>query len=175
MVGDRDQLAEKISAGDIDTSELAQYVGQCYVLDRAIAAFTGVPPKILLTLSKSLDSITRQNVIRNEATPADVLISLAAEFPREFFNHPLLGLLILEDPRLLHKLEPGVLKSFLNSPECPESFLLWACRHGYKTDQMEILKRSDLKVEWLQLIARGAHPKPAERAMDHLVEMGKSW
>lgn len=166
---------EKLNRGELQASDIAECLGRNYAMDRAIAGSSGVSEDTLERLAKSHDPGTRHQVILNVTTPAASLIDLAAEFPLEFFSHPMLDFMILEDPHLLNKLKPGVLKEFLKDPACPESFLVWACRFGNKTDQLEILKRSDLKVEWLKFIAQGAHPKPAERAMDRLIEMGEEW
>jgi len=170
-----ESFLEKLAQCDVQIEEIEQHMGRSYPVDRAIAACPIVTSELLVILAESRDSVTRRNVICNAAIPTETLISLAKEFPSEFFSHPLLNLLILEDPQLLTRLEPGVLKSFLNNPECPDSFVQWACQHGCKTDQLEILKRPDLSVSQLRIIARSAHPKPAERAIDRLIEMGEAW
>jgi len=166
---------QKLARGEVPASDLAAQLGQTIAQDRAIASSASATEDILRQLAKSLDKETRHRVISNLNTPAEVMIALASEFPQEFFIHPMLDFMILEDPHLLSKLEPGVLKIFLKDPACPESFIYCACRYGNKTDQLEILKRSDLKVEWIKLIAQGNHPKAAEKAMDYLIEMGVSW
>jgi hypothetical protein len=165
----------KLSQGELCADEILHHIGRSYAIDRAIAASPLAKPDVLKALAESHDQQTRRNTVCNVGCPAEALISLAQEFSAEFFAHPLLDLMILEDPMLLTRLNPGVLKSFLNDPECPESFVLWACRHGHKTDQLEILKRSDLSVNQLRYIVRGSHPKAAERAIDRLIEMGESW
>ncbi|RKX24757.1 MAG: hypothetical protein DRP47_10895 [Candidatus Zixiibacteriota bacterium] len=176
MASPEDKFLQQLAKGEIENKELIDKIGRIYEWDRAIAACLQTTPDIQETLSKSCDQETRRQVICNVITPTDVLITLAPQFPQEFFSHPLLDFFILEDPKFLSRLEPGVLKVFLSDPECPEGFVLWACRYGNKTDQLAILKRSDIKVEWLQLIARwGVHPKPAEKAMDRLIVLGKSW
>lgn len=159
----------------LGVDDLGSFIGRSYETDRAIANDPTASVDALTALAESSDFETRKNVACNIATPADVLISLAEEFPGDFFSHPLLDLMILEDPGILRRLKPGVLKSYLSDPTCPESFVLWACRHGYKTDQLEILKRPDLSVEQLKYIARGPHPKAVETAIDRLIEMGESW
>ena len=150
-------------------------IGRCYEIDRAIASNPKASVGVLMALAESSDYETRKKVVCNIATPADALIGLAEEFPSEFFSHPLLDLMILEDPGVLRRLKPGLLKSYLNNSACPESFVLWACRYGYKADQLEILKRPDLSIEQLKCIAQGPHPKAVERAIDRLIEMGESW
>jgi len=175
MMVPEETFQHKLINGELGVDDLAHYIGRSYAIDRAIAASTSAKSDVLKMLAESNDQETRRNIVCNVGTPAETLISLAQEFPAEFFAHPLLDLMILEDPMLLTRLNPGVLKSFLNDPECPESFVLWACRHGHKTDQLEILKRSNLSVNQLKYIARGAHPKAAERAKNRLIEMGDAW
>lgn len=155
--------------------DVLNFIGRSYETDRAIANDPTASVDVLTALAESSDFETRKNVAGNIATPADALIVLAEEFPSEFFSHPLLDLMILEDPGVLRRLKPGVLKSYLSHSTCPESFVIWACKHGYKTDQLEILKRPDLSVEQLRYIAQGPHPKAAERAIERLIEMGESW
>lgn len=142
---------------------------------RVIARSATANSEKLLLLSKSDKKFVRRNVILNPATPPDILIALAPEFPREFFDHPLLDLMILEDPRLLARLQPGTLKTYLSDPDCPESFIIWACKHGTKGDQLVIMKRPNLATRWLKAIANGPHPRAAERAMDKLIDLGESW
>lgn len=170
-----EQFLDRLARADVSVEELEKHIGRTYVVDRAIAACPISTQQLLLNLAQSIDRDTRQNVVCNARTPADVLISLAAEFPAEFFAHPLLDLMILEDPQILTRLEPGILNSFLGDPGCPNSFIRWACRYGYRADQLTILRRTDLSVDRLRIIARGPHAKPAEQAMDRLVEMGETW
>ncbi len=166
---------EKLAQGDIRIEDLEAHRGQTYDIDRLIAACPVATPGLLANLAKSLDKETRRLVICNPGTTVDILMSLAKEFPQEFFAHPMLDLMILEDPWLLKGLQPGVLKAFLMKPDCPAAFLTWACLHGTKGDQLEVLKRSDLPVKWLKAIARGPHPKAAERAIGRLIEQGETW
>ena len=175
MMSSETTFLNKLTNGDLGAEDLANHIGRSHAIDRAIAASPSANSDVLKTLAQSHDQKTRRNTVCNVGTPAETLVSLAKEFPAEFFAQPLLSLMMLEDPLLLTRLNPGVLKSFLNDPECPESFVLWACRHGHKTDQLEILKRSDLSVDQLRYIARGPHPRAAERAIDRLIEIGESW
>lgn len=170
-----DIVLSKLSLGQLREDEFIRYIGRSYTIDRTMALSPLAKSDVLAKLADSSDQETRRNVVCNVGTPPETLLSLAQEFPVEFFANPLFDLLLLEDPQLLIRLEPGVLKSFLNHPACPESFVLWACRHGHKTEQVEVLKRSDLSVDHLRLIAQGPHPKAAERAIDRLIEMGESW
>lgn len=165
----------KPSQETICETDFMHCIGQSYEIDRAVALSPLASADVLEKLAQSNDKEIRRNIVCNIATPAHTLMLLAQEFPSEFFVHPLLDLMILEDPQLLTRLKPGVLKSFLSDPGCPESFVSWACLHGYKTDQLEILKRSDLSALQLRQIARGPHPKAAERATNRLIEMGELW
>ena len=169
------QLIALVANENADSSALKQCVGLSYATDRLIAKHSNATQDVLERLSESSDYETRKNVICNAGTQADLLIALAPEFPMDFFSHPLLDLMILEDPQLLQKLKPGVLKAFLKADDCPNAFIQWASRHGTKGDQLEILKRDDLTVAVLKSIANGAHPKPSERAIDHLLEFGETW
>lgn len=170
-----DEIVVQIAQGEILSDELELYVGRTYAVDSAIAAYAGTPPNLLHKLAKSADKNTRRNVVCNAMTPAKLLVYLASEFPLEFFSHPLLNFNILEDPDFLTQLEPGVMKAFLNDPACPDAFIKWACHYGYKTDHLTILKRKNLTVEHLVIIAHGRHPLTSERAIDRLIELGESW
>jgi hypothetical protein len=169
------ELLQRIVEGQVSPIQLAENIGYSCVVDRAIAANPATPHQTLRILAKSLDKETRKNVAENVSTSSDILFELASEFPQEFFRNPLLDIMMLEDPMVLKRLDPGVLKSSLNDSGCPESLITWACRFGYKTDQLAVLKKKSLSPKNLRYIARGPHPKAAERAKDRLIEMGESW
>lgn len=168
----REQLVQHDSTNTVDWPGKP---GQQSMFNRLIASSLEAAPEQLRLLAASNDRLVRHNLILNPATPPDALIALAPEFPREFFNHPLLDLMILEDPQLLKRLQPGTLKGYLSDPDCPESFIIWACKHGTKGDQLVIMKRPNLATRWLKAIANGPHPRAAERAMDKLIDLGESW
>ena len=160
---------------DVDPRFLSQLVGLFYPTDREIATHPRAQPETLEKLSHSNDAETVRLIVQNPATPPDILIRLAPEFPIDFFQNAILDLLILEDPQLLKKLKPGVLRTFLKAEDCPSSFVVWASRYGTKGDQLEILRREDVAVDVLKAVANGSHPKPAERAIDQLLELGEAW
>ena len=169
---------EALKLVDDETADprlLHQLVGLFYLTDRRMAAHTGALPETLAKLSNSKDPDTVREVLHNPTTPPDVLLQIAPQFPVEFFQIPLLDLLILEDPTFLTKLTPGVLRAFLREKDCPLSWLRWASHYGTKGDQLEILKREDFSIEILKAIANGPHPKPAERAINRLLEVGETW
>jgi hypothetical protein len=150
-------------------------VGLHYATDRKIASHPGSLPESLEALSESSDEETIRAVAGNPATPPGALIRVASLAPLDFFQNPVLDLLILEDPSFLSKLKPGALRAFLKTDDCPLSWLQWAAHYGTKGDQLEVLKREDLPLEMLKGIANGPHPKTAERAINRLLELGETW
>lgn len=160
---------------NIDPRLLDQLAGLFYPSDHEIATHPKVLPETLEKLSDSMNAETVRRIVRNPATPPDLLIRLAPRFPIDFFQNAMLDLMVLEDPNLLKKLKPGVLRTFLKAEECPSSFVVWASRFGTKGDQLEIVRSEEASLDVLRSVANGAHPKPAERAIDRLLELGETW
>lgn len=152
-----------------------QLVGLYCSADRIIASHPNILPKTLEKLAGSKDKDTVRQVARNPATPPELLIQVASLEPLDFFQNPVLDLLILEDPTFLGKLKPGVLRAFLKEKDCPSTWLRWAAHYGTKGHQLEVLTRDDLPLEILKAIANGPHPKTAERAINRLLELGETW
>lgn len=151
------------------SAELSAQVGISVKLDRAIALHANARPELIARLARSSDKQTLRNVVLNPQTPTAILIKLAPKFPGEFFLNPVFDLLLMENPSLLFELPVGVLKNILKRPDCPESFLYWAAKHGDKSHQLALVSRSEVSVELLKHVANGPHVKPAEAAAGKLL------
>ena len=137
--------------------------------DRAIALDANASSSLLAQLAQSLDKQTLRNIARNPQTPAAVLIHLAPKFPDEFFLNPVFDLMLLENPGLLFELPVRVLTNILKRPDCPDSFLHWAAKHGNKSHQLALVSRLDISDELLSCVACGPHVKPSETAAERLM------
>ncbi len=134
-------------------TDLAQVAGKAVELDRVIATHANASGEVLLTLSKSSDKTTRRHVALHPNTPKSALISLATQFPGEFFRNPAFDLLLLEDPQLLFKIGGGVLKNILKRPDCPFSFLTWAVEHGEEDQKLAVAMNPNAPEDLLQALA----------------------
>lgn len=169
------QIINKLNDSELDSEDLTDLIERSYRIDCAVAASPLASAMILDKLAHSCHIEVRYNVACNDNTSDKTLIYLSKEFPKEFFEHPFFNLFLLDNPDLLKQLEPGTLKSYLNDPSCPDAFIKWACYYGYKTDHLTILKRKNLTVEHLVIIANGQHPMTSERAIERLIELGEGW
>jgi hypothetical protein len=88
-------------------------------VQRAVAKNSRTPPLALERLSRSSDRAVRRSVALNPNTPKNVLLSLATQFPGDFFKNPAFDWLLLEDPDLVINLGQGVMKNILKRPDCP--------------------------------------------------------
>ena len=102
------KMLKKNGKGENEFKDLVKHIGRNYLIDRDIAASELSSSEILKSLAISCDKEVRYNVVRNINTSTETLISLSKEFPKEFFEHPLFDLLLLENPHFLQDLEPGV-------------------------------------------------------------------
>ncbi len=103
-------------------------------------------------LSHRSDKATRQGVAANPNTPPESYVKLGQQFPKEFLANPMLDLLLLERPALLHEQPDTLLVQILRHATCPEDFLLWAA--GHETEKVQL--------------AVAMNPKASEQAKDKL-------
>ena len=97
---------------------------------RTAAACTQTPASELERLAKSVDRRTRRAIASNVATPAHTLVTLAREFPHEFFCNSAFDLMLLEDPACVHELPVAALKAILRRDDCPPEWLKWVAYRG---------------------------------------------
>jgi len=138
-------------------------------IQRTTAADTQTPGSELEQLAISQDRRTRRAVASNVATPAHTLLTLAREFPHEFFCNPAFDLMLLEDPARVHELPVTALKAILRRDDCPPEWLKWVAHRGAGALQMALLARADVPVELLRLIAEGPNVRAAEKAAARLM------
>ncbi|HEY9809630.1 MAG TPA: hypothetical protein V6D13_09825 [Halomicronema sp.] len=98
--------------------------------EREVASNPCTAGELLAKLADSEDAKIRQLVAGNPNTPMEVLFKLGVEFPEEFLNNPILGLLLLEDPNLAVKIPLPTLRSIiLKCDNVPVSFMEWGAGH----------------------------------------------
>ncbi|MBW4603797.1 MAG: hypothetical protein KME29_30600 [Calothrix sp. FI2-JRJ7] len=103
---------------------LIKLAGMSTELARAVAANPNAPPNLLQKLSKFDDLETRQNVAGNPNTAIDILLKLGKDFPEEFLNNPILGLLVLENPNFLESILTNTFIELLRVGDVP-LFVEW--------------------------------------------------
>lgn len=106
---------------------LAELISMSVELARAVAANPNAPPKLLQKLSKYNDLKTRQNVALNPNTTMYVLFKLGKNFPEEFLNNPILGLLLLENPNFLESVPTDTFIELLRVVDVP-LFVEWGLK-----------------------------------------------
>ena len=169
MTANRVLDTEVVDNPSSDLAALSAQAGISAKGDRAIAMHAHACPELLERLAASSDRQTLRNVILNPQTPTAILLKLAPTFPGEFFLNPVFDLLLMENPNLLFELPIAVMKNILKRPDCPDSFLHWAARHGDKSHQLALVSRAELSRELLEHVANGPHVKPAEAAAGRLM------
>ncbi len=150
------------SATSADASQLLR-------TQRTTAADTQTLGSEIERLATSQDRRTRRAVASNVATPAHTLLTLAREFPHEFFCNPAFDLMLLEDPARVHELPITALKAILRRDDCPPEWLNWVAHRGAGALQVALLARADVSVELLRLIAEGPNVRAAETAAARLM------
>lgn len=166
-----DEKLQRINNEMLDPLELRELVGISYKMDRAVASHSCANISILKLLSASPDIQTRRNVVKNPNINCDILLSLASEFPHDFFTHPILPFLLLEDPEILHNLKAGVLQAFLASGECSQTLVMYAAKSGSQGEQMAVLKRDCIKPDVLELLTKSQFPRVSEAAFNKCLEI----
>ncbi len=169
MTANRNLGTEVVDNPSSDLAALSAQAGISAKADRAIAMHAHASPELLERLAASSDRQTLRNVVLNPQTPTAILLKLAPTFPGEFFLNPVFDLLLMENPNLLFELPIAVMKNILKLPDCPDSFLHWAARHGDKSHQLALVSRAELSRELLEHVANGPHVKPAEAAAGRLM------
>jgi hypothetical protein len=95
-------------------------------LARVVAGNPNTSPKLLKELSRSDDFETRQNTTGNPNTATDILFKLGREFPEEFLNNPVFGLLLLENPNFISTIPDETLIELLKVKNVPQIMIDWA-------------------------------------------------
>ena len=168
---DKEEQLRQITNGSLDPAELEGLVGISYVIDRAVASHPGANNIILKLLSASPDIQTRRHVIKNPNVGQTIILSLASEFPHDFFTHPMLPFMLLEDPEVLRNLKPGALQAFLGSDDCSQALVMFATRNGSQGEQMAVLRRADVQLDIVELLTKSQFPRVAESAFNKCLEM----
>lgn len=144
---------------DATPAELAAAAGVSTTVDRLLARHANAPADLLEKLSRSGDKTTRKCVAIHPNAPRSVLLSLATQFPADFYRNPAFDWLLLEEPDLLFKLGHGVLKNILKRPDCPRSLQAWAVEHGDEQQKLAVAMNPEALEDLLQkLVAQGGEP-----------------
>lgn len=95
----------------------------------ALACDASTPPSILRALAAAPEASIRRAVAGNPNVAPDTLMTLAAEFPDEFFANAALALLLLENPALFSEMPEETLARLMAHPSMPRGQLLESTRH----------------------------------------------
>jgi hypothetical protein len=96
-----------------------------------LAQDPATPPQQLAELAQGTNSrAIKQAVVRNPNTPPADLLRLAGRYWAEFLENPVLPLLLLEDPGLLHRLPVRALRTLVRREGMPPLVLQTLARHS---------------------------------------------
>jgi predicted DNA-binding WGR domain protein len=104
--------------------------------NRLLAKHPNASDELLEKLSHSSDKATRKAVAANPSTPLVTYVKLGQQFPEEFLVNPILDLLFLENPALLHELPESLLVQVLRKDGCPDAFIRWAA--GHRSEKVQL-------------------------------------
>lgn len=151
---------------EVDPGALEALAGTGEAIDRALAKNPKSSAALLEKLSHSSDKTTRNYVVLHPNSPKEVLVKLAHQFPADFFKNPAFDWMLIEDPDLMQRIGGNVLGSLLKRPDCPQSFLNWAVKHGTEKERLAVAMNSEASIEALQqlVVCGGA---VAEAAKNH--------
>jgi predicted DNA-binding WGR domain protein len=144
--------AELAKDPDADPAVLEALAGTSEAIDRLLAKNPKASAALLEKLSHSSDKTTRNHVVLHPNTPKEVLLKLAHQFPADFFRNPAFDWLLLEDPDLMQHIGRNVLGTLLKRPDCPQSFLNWAVKHGTEKERLAVAMNPDASVEALRIL-----------------------
>jgi predicted DNA-binding WGR domain protein len=130
--------------------------------NRLLARHPRAGADLLEKLSHSSDKATRQAVTANPATPPDVYLRLGQQFPKEFLANPMLDLLLLERPALLHEQPDTLLVQILRHATCPDDFLIWAARHESEKVQLAVAMNPKAPEQAKDKLRQSHYPKVRE-------------
>ncbi len=122
---------------------------------RKLAQDENTESEILANLAKSDDYQTRQYVVANPNTSAEVLFSLGAKFPEELFGNPVFDLLILENPYFIDNYYYFQLEIAQND-KTPFAFLKYLMQYGRYGVRKYIAQHHNTSIEMLTIMAEEA-------------------
>ena len=125
-------------------------------------------PEILAKLAENEDRQTRKYVAGNPNTPKDVLLKLAASFPFEFFENPILDLLILENLNLANEMPPNSLWRIMSYSECPDYFLQKAGDRAPLDTQLYLVDNIHTSPKTLRKLRESPYSEVVEAAKVHI-------
>jgi hypothetical protein len=136
--------------------------------DRRTARNPETVPEKLQKLSESSDRLTRHALIKNLNTPPEALLALAQDFPFEVVEHPMFGLMLLENPRLIEEMKWSTLVSLFKQKEIPEIFFSGAATHQSNCVLESIVQHQSVTLPTLERIAaRTSDSRIAQIIVNH--------
>jgi hypothetical protein len=120
------------------------------------AADPRTPASELARLAASRDPSQRRLVASNPAVPADVLRSLAHEFPDEVLENASLPLHLLEDPSFFSRLDSRSSDKLLRSPRATPELSEQLAEHPIDFVRISVARASITPLEVLERLARNA-------------------
>ena len=116
-------------------------------LSRLVARNPSTPIDMLRELGSSKDTTTRKWVTTNPNTPANVLVSLATQFPIQLLDNPVFDFLLLENPNLFGDMPLSSLGSMLKRDNCPHGILTYAAAIEDEKIQLALLQNANTPSE----------------------------
>lgn len=133
-----------------------------------VAAEPSTDPELLRELALSTDQQTRQSVVGNPNTPADVLLRLGAEFPSQLLDNPVFPLLLLENLNLVAEIPLSTLRSILRQENVPVYILEQVADQADLEVQLALVKNVQTSKGVLNRLTQSRHPQVVESARLHI-------
>ena len=134
---------------------------------RQLAQDESTAPEKLRELANSTDLIVRKNIVINPNIPPDVLIKLAAEFPKQVFDNPAIDLLLLETPDLFSGTLANALCSLLKRVVSTR-MIEYAANSSDKRLKLAILMNPQTPQETLKELAKNRNYQVQEATELHI-------
>jgi hypothetical protein len=112
-------------------------------------------PEKLQELSSLNDRSIHHALVKNPNTPPEALLTSAQYFPFQVTEHPMFGLMLLENPRLIEEMDWNVLVSLFKQKEIPDVFFLGAVTHQSSFVLEAIVQHQKTTLPLLKRIAAG--------------------
>ena len=134
---------------------------------RQLAEDESTAPEKLRELANLTDLIVRKHIVINSNIPPDVLIRLAAEFPKQVFDNPAIDLLLLETPNLFFGTSANALCGLLKR-EVPMRMIEYATNSTDERLKLAILMNPCTSQETLKELAKNINYQLQEATELHI-------
>ena len=113
-------------------------------------------PARLVELSQEQDQKILVALAQNPSTPLDTLLVLAQRYPADFLANPVLPVLLLENPNVLHGCSYEAAKALVELPESPSWVLHSLALHPEQDLRQHVASNKTTSIAILEALSRDA-------------------